>query len=220
MSCSVPQLISCQMFTPSRPADMGASELLVAAKDETIRVLAAAKDETIRVQAAAKEEAYRFQRDIIAEKNVELMGLKGRLALRFVVEEFEKKVGREEVVTMKELLRLRTGGKAPSTREATWEVILRSNMNTIATYLISENRALTDEEIKRWVIAVQDLYRIASKYSYIHNYSTDKISINTVWLNADATKLAVGICETLPVKYIIDRSEMGEECANPAGYDA
>ena len=190
------------------PADMGASELLVAAKDETIRVL-----------SAAKEESYRFQRDIIAEKNVELMGLQGRLALRFVVEEFEKKVTREDVVKMKELLKVRTTGeKAPSTREATWEVILRSNMNTIATYLIGENRALTDEEIKRWVNAVQDLYRVASKY--IHNYSTDKVSINTVWLTVDASKLAVGICETLPVKYIIERAEMGEESANPAGYNA
>jgi hypothetical protein len=190
------------------PADMGASELLVAAKDETIRVL-----------SAAKEESYRFQRDIIAEKNVELMGLQGRLALRFVVEEFEKKVAREEVVKMKELLRVRTtGGKAPSTREATWEVILRSNMNTIATYLIGENRALTDEEIKRWVNAVQDLHLVTSKY--IHNYSTDKVSINTVWLTVDASKLAVGICETLPVKCIIERAEMGGESADPAGYNA
>ena len=118
---------------------------------------------------------------------------------------------------MKEQLK-RTGGKAPSYREAIWELILRSDMSTIATHLISEKRALTDEEIKRWVIAAQDLYRIASKY--IHNYSTYKVSINTVWLSEDTRKLAVSICETLPVKYIIVTAEMGEENAYPDSYDA
>ena len=147
------------------------------------------------------------------------MGLQGRLSLRFVVEEFEKKVTREEVVNMKEQMRMRSkGGKAHSTREAKWEVILQSNMHTIAPKLIGENRALTDEEIKRWVIAVQDLYRVASKY--IHNYSTDRVRINTVWLTEDASKLAVGICETLPVKYIIAKDEMEEEIVNPGSNDA
>ena len=120
---------------------------------------------------------------------------------------------------MKEQMRMSSkGGKAPSTREATWEVILQSNMNSIATKLIGENRALTDEEIKRWVIAVQDLYRVASKY--IHNYSTDRVRINTVWLTEDASKLAVGICEMLPVKYIIAKDEMEEEIVNPGSNDA
>ena len=202
---------------PNVSAITGASELLVAAKDETIRakdemirLQTAAKDEMIRVLAAAKDESYRFQRDIIAEKNVELMGLQGRLALRFVVEEFEKRVTREEANHMKETLRVTTtGGKALSIREATWEVILRSNTSSITTFLIDENRPLTEEEIKRWVIAVQDLYRVASKS--IHNYSTDKISINTVWLTKDASKLAVSICKALPVLYIIENAEMGED---------
>ena len=222
----------------------GANELLVAQKDETIRIqdaIIAQKDETIRVQAAAlareaaalareaaskeemvrvlvaaKEEADRFNRDIIAQKNAKLMDLQGRLALRFAVDEFEKKVTWAEVDHMTLLLKLRRGGgEAPSTREATWEVILRSEMNLIAKHLIGEYRALTDEEVKRWVIAVQDLYRVASKY--MDNYSPDKVSINTVGLSEDAITLAVGICETLPVTYtLIER----EESANPAGYDA
>ena len=241
-------LSSATNFLPNASAITGTSdsEVLVEPKEEayraqyekTILVLTNAKayseriaavveakcEKTILVitQARADSERqnvryYRSLNDIVASKNVELMDLQGRLALRFVVEEFERKVTNEEVVKMKMLLKEKTK-TPPSTREATWEVILRSNTNTLGTYLIGENRALTDEEIKRWVTAVKDLYRVASKY--IHNYSADKVSINTVWLTVDASKLAVGICETLPVKFhVMDGGNwvgVEEESADPA----
>ena len=181
---------------------MGTSELLLASKEETIRE-AAAKD-------AAKDGMIRLQHDIIAEKNAALMDLQGRLALRFVVEEFEKKATKAETDAMKIVLKSKGVVTNPSDRQATWEVILRSKMNVIGKHLIGENRALTEEEINRWVKAAQELYQMASKY--IHNYSPNEVSINTVWLPEDAVTLAISICETLPVKYtVIKRKESAEE---------
>ena len=121
--------------------------------------------------------------------------------MRYAMEEFEMLIAMENVNKMEYRLKMKKGGKAPSNREARWDVILRTNVNNIVAYLIDENRALNDEEIKRWVSVAQNLYAVASKH--IHNYSTDKVRINSVWLSADATKLACSICEALPVKYTI-----------------
>lgn len=158
--------------------------------------LLAAKDETI----AALKTTQSLQHGIIAEKNAELMGLKGRLALRFVVEEFESKISKDAVLQAKNRLKAKNG-TTPSAREATWDEIFRSDLNGIRSYLIKQDRPMTEDEMKRWIFAMQELYRIASRY--IHNFSTDQISINAVWLTPDASAVAVAICEVLPVKYTV-----------------
>jgi hypothetical protein len=190
----------------------------IRSKDEAIRLLAVLcdqKDNSIQILTEARNDAIAARNDairtsaktdklhdtIVGIKNAELMNLKGRLGIRYAMEEFEQRVQSSDVYAKRSAL----GGKTPI-REATWYTILQSNVSAIATFLIDdEDRPMTDDEVRRFVTVAQDLFRISSKH--IHSSWTDRVSINSVWLTPDASKLAVAICSKLPVQFILEGDE-------------
>jgi hypothetical protein len=181
------------------------SELL-AEKDEIIRM----NDEIIRKNDELilaiekiihiKEENYAY---VVAKRNGQLMNLQHRLELRFAVEDFKKKVhGRNDITDTKTLM-----GGNDSTNEATWYEILQSNMDQIATHLVDEDRPMTADEVKKWVAVALDLHRISLSDAYASSFYPSQIHIDTSLVTGDTYKLAVAVCEKLPVHYIASDPE-------------